>query len=221
MKSMKKTSIRALILDYGGVISRPQDPRIVNTLICTLDVEPEAFETAYRSYRATYDSGHKTGAEYWQSVLKSLDIDPGRIDISTLIRLDVESWTRINDSMIRFISGIRSRIDNLSIISNMTDDTLSFLRNGFNWLELFDALIFSCEFGVNKPDMGIYRECLKKIEIPPAECLFVDDAAENIEGAAAAGMHTIHYSSFDTFMADFNEKFGLRPVERIGSAVRG
>ena len=204
---MKKIPIKALILDYGGVVSRPQDPEIMDTMIRALGVENKDFEMAYRKNRAAYDSGHETATEYWLGVLKHFDIEPGRVDISKLIQQDVESWTRINDSVITFMREIRSRIYNLSMISNMTQDTLAYIRAGFKWLELFDELIFSCEFGTNKPDISIYADCLKKIKLSPAECLFVDDSAENIEGAAAVGMHTIHFKSFDTFRAAFNEKF--------------
>ena len=206
---MKPTRIKALILDYGGVISRPQDPEIVETMFHTLGLTHTDFEVIYRKNRAAYDSGQETATEYWLGVLEHFDIEPGRVDIPRLIQQDVESWTRINDSMITFIKEIRRKIYNLSIISNMTEDTLAYIRAGFKWLELFDELIFSCEFGTNKPDVGIYKDCLKKIELSPAECLFVDDSAENIKGAAAVGMHTIHFKSFDTFMATFNEKFSM------------
>ncbi len=206
-RQMKKIQIRALILDYGGVISRPQDPDIIDTMVCTLAVEHDVFVAAYREERAAYDSSQKTGAEYWQSVLKRLHIEPGRVDVSALIQQDVESWTRIDHLMISFLKGIRKRIFNLSIISNMTEDTLSYLRAGFNWLELFDECVFSCELGINKPDISIYMECLNKIKLSPVECLFVDDSAENIEGAAGVGMHTIRYTAFDPFISDFNENF--------------
>ena len=202
---MKQIPIKALILDYGGVISRPQDPEIVETMIRALGLAHIDFERVYRKNRAAYDSGHETATEYWLGVLKYFDIEPGRVDISKLIQQDVESWTRINDSMITFIKEIRSRIYNLSIISNMTEDALATIRAGFKWLELFDELIFSCEFGTNKPDISIYEDCLKKIKLSPAECLFVDDSAENIEAAVALGMHTIHFKSFDTFMTAFND----------------
>jgi len=206
---MKHNQIKALILDYGGVISRPQDPEIVETMFRTLGLTHTDFERVYRKNRTVYDSGHETATEYWLGVLKHFDIEPGRVDISKLIQQDVESWTRINDSMITFIKEIRNRIYNLSMISNMTEDALAFIRAGFKWLELFDELIFSCEFGTNKPDIGIYEDCLKKIKLSPAECLFVDDSAENIEAAVALGMHTIHFKSFDTFMAAFSEKFSV------------
>lgn len=204
---MQKTKISALILDYGGVISKPQDFEHVENMLCILEQEYKDFEIIYRGTRASYDSGHKTGTEYWMNILNHFDIEYKSADIVTLIQEDVRSWTRINDSMIQFVKEIRSKIHNLSIISNMTEDTLAYIRTGFKWLDLFDELIFSCEFKTNKPDKKIYEACLDKLKLSPAECLFVDDSAENIEGALAVGMNTIHFRSFDEFLCEFNVKY--------------
>ena len=204
---MQRIKIRALILDYGGVISKPQDFEHVANMYRILKREYKDFEIMYRRNRAEYDSGHKTGSEYWTGILNHHDIEFKSADIATLIQEDVKSWTRINDSMIRFVKEIRSEIDKLSIISNMTEDTLAYIRTAFKWLDLFDELIFSCEFGTNKPDKKIYEVCLDKLKLSPAECLFVDDSAENIEGASAIGMNTIHFKSFDEFFSEFNKKF--------------
>ncbi len=204
---MQRIKIRALILDYGGVISKPQDFEHVENMYRILEQEYKDFDIMYRRNRAEYDSGHKTGTEYWTGILKHFNIESKSTTIATLIQEDVKSWTRINDSIIRFVKEVRSKIDKLSIISNMTEDTLACIRASFKWLDLFDELIFSCEFKTNKPDEKIYQACLDKLKLSPAECLFVDDSAENIEGASAIGMNTIHFKSFDEFLSEFNSNF--------------
>lgn len=204
---MQKTKISALILDYGGVISKPQDFEHVANILRILKQKYKDFEIIYRRNRAAYDSGHKTATQYWTGILKHFNKESKRTTIATLIQEDVKSWTRINDSMIQFVKEIRSKIYKLSMISNMTEDTLACIRTTFNWLDLFDELIFSCEFGTNKPDKKIYQVCLDKLKLPPKECLFVDDSAENIEGALAVGMNTIHFKSIDAFLSEFSAKF--------------
>jgi beta-phosphoglucomutase-like phosphatase (HAD superfamily) len=39
-------------------------------------------------------------------------------------------------------------------------------------------------------------------EVPPGECLFVDDFEENIAGAQAVGMQTLHFAPVDAAMAE-------------------
>ena len=66
-----------------------------------------------------------------------------------------------------------------------------------------DDLVLSAEVGVEKPDAAIYRLALARLGDPdPAECLFVDDRPENVEGARAVGirahLHTDDAATVDT-----------------------
>jgi putative hydrolase of the HAD superfamily len=56
----------------------------------------------------------------------------------------------------------------------------------------FDALGFSCELGVAKPDPGIYLAVCATLRVTPAECLYVGDGADNeLAGAANLGMAVV------------------------------
>ena len=207
---MDKTRIRALILDYGGVISKPQNPKNVNTMLQILKQDRNGFETVYQDNRDNYDSGQLSGTDYWIRVVRHYGLSqPSDSDITRLIQEDVNSWTHINQRMLRFIEESRDRLYKLAIISNMTRDTLAFMKIHFQWLELFDELIFSCEVGVNKPDPRIYEDCLHRLEIAPQECLFVDDSAANVTGARQAGMHAIRFRSFPEFRQELDQDFRL------------
>lgn len=59
---------------------------------------------------------------------------------------------------------------------------------------LFDAVTLSYEVRAMKPDPRIYADAVAKLARPPAACVFIDDLAENVEGARAAGMRGIHYT---------------------------
>jgi putative hydrolase of the HAD superfamily len=61
--------------------------------------------------------------------------------------------------------------------------------------ELFDTVVISAEVGLHKPQPEIYRLAAGRLEVDPAECLFVDDLRENCEGAEAVGMTTIRHRS--------------------------
>ena len=50
-----------------------------------------------------------------------------------------------------------------------------------------------------KPDAGIYRHLLQTYDLIPEECLFIDDRAENVEGAKKEGMAGV------VFGGDFEE----------------
>ncbi|SER27642.1 haloacid dehalogenase superfamily, subfamily IA, variant 3 with third motif having DD or ED [Lentzea xinjiangensis] len=60
---------------------------------------------------------------------------------------------------------------------------------------LLDVAVLSGEVGLAKPDVGIYLLTATKLDLAPAECVFVDDLAINVRGAAEAGMVGVHHTS--------------------------
>ncbi len=60
---------------------------------------------------------------------------------------------------------------------------------------LFDAEIFSCAVGCVKPEPAIFEQCLLKLGLTGAECLYVGDGgSDELVGARAAGMSPVFLS---------------------------
>lgn len=60
--------------------------------------------------------------------------------------------------------------------------------------ELMDGAVVSGEEHLMKPDPAIYRLLCERYGLLPEECLFVDDNADNCEGARVAGMCAVRYA---------------------------
>lgn len=204
--------IRSVILDFGGVIVHPQKKNFVDNINKILNRSPSDFMDVYRGNRTNYDNGRNTGVEYWSNILRHIGYPINKHKIEALIVEDIKSWTEINPELIQFISDVRKRVHNLSIISNMPEDILDYIRNNFQWLDYFDEHIWSCEVGVVKPNPGIYEHCLDKIGIPAHECLFVDDSIANVEAAKRCGLNAIHFRSFSQFADELEGKYRLSDV---------
>ena len=54
--------------------------------------------------------------------------------------------------------------------------------------ERFSGVVLSCEEKLRKPDPELFRRMCERYSLNPAETLFVDDWAANIEGAQSIGM---------------------------------
>jgi putative hydrolase of the HAD superfamily len=206
---MEKTGIKALILDYGGVISRPQNLEHFKEILQILGIEENHFLEVYYTQRKNYDNGQLSGQEYWLEILQHFGFEPNGSMVEDLIRTDVKSWTEINRPMMGFIEESRAKVEKLAIISNMMRDTLSYMKSHFEWLEIFDEQIYSCEIGINKPDIRIFELCLNSLDISPQACLFVDDSQKNVLGALESGMNVIRYKSFPQFSQEFNQAYFL------------
>ena len=206
---MEKTGIRALIFDYGGVISQPQNLDSFQEILLMLGIDENNFREIYYAHRKNYDNGQLSGQEYWLKILQSLGLEALESTINNLIQADVKSWTQINNAMIRFIEARRAEVEKLAIISNMIRDTLAYMKSHFAWLKIFDDQIYSCELGINKPDIRIFEYCLNSLNVSAHDCLFVDDSEKNVFGAMKSGMHVIHYKSFTQFSQEFSKKYFL------------
>ena len=60
--------------------------------------------------------------------------------------------------------------------------------------EFMDGAVVSGEERLMKPDPAIYRLLCERYGLLPEECLFVDDNADNCEGARVAGMRAVRYT---------------------------
>jgi putative hydrolase of the HAD superfamily len=88
------------------------------------------------------------------------------------------------------------------ILSNMGDNVLANIEREFLWIHNFDALVWSFQHQMAKPDPAIYHLVLEKLNVRPEDSLFLDDKLVNIEAAQALGMHAIQFSTIARLRAD-------------------
>jgi HAD superfamily hydrolase (TIGR01509 family) len=57
----------------------------------------------------------------------------------------------------------------------------------------FDALVFSCDVGLAKPDRRIYEHLARTLALEPAQVLMIGDTrSDDVSGAQEAGLHALH-----------------------------
>jgi len=70
-----------------------------------------------------------------------------------------------------------------------------------------------------KPEAAIFHACLKTVHSEPADCLFIDDRAENVEAARALGLQALKFESIQQLAAQV-QPFNLpAPVAVAGPEV--
>lgn len=80
----------------------------------------------------------------------------------------------------------------LATINNESREMNRYRIDTFGLRDIFSAFFSSCYVGVRKPAARIYEIALDVTHVEPAASLFVDDRAENVEGARALGIQAIH-----------------------------
>ena len=195
-------ALRAIIFDYGMVLTGPQDPESHAALLRITGLPLDRFESLYWADRHAYDEGKLTGLAFWQkfSSEAGLALSPATID--ELNHLDARMWTTQNPAMVAWQQQLRQHGLLTAILSNMGDNVLANLQREFLWIHNFDVLVWSFQHLMAKPDPAIYRLVLEKLNVQPGEALFLDDKLVNIKAAQALGMHAIQFSTVDRLRSE-------------------
>jgi HAD superfamily hydrolase (TIGR01509 family) len=193
---------RAVIFDMDGVLCRydlkirlaalaglsGRSPQDVEQLIWGSGFEEDADSGRYADGAAYLKAfgerlGHAISAADWIAARRaSMTPDP---DVLELV-------------------GTLGRTCKLALLSNngpLTEETFATLFP--EAAALFGAAtFFSWSFGVKKPSPEIYRETTRRLEVAPANAVFIDDKAHNVAGARAAGLTAFRFSTMRQLVKD-------------------
>ncbi len=182
---------RAVISDLGKVILWFDNSIFYRkmTAFCPLSVD-EIREIVYDSpeFVELFDSGRLTPREFYERVTAKLRASVGYDEFMAAYATFSRSTRPPSRS-----SGTSAANTGWSSSRTSIVVRFGFIKKRFPELMIFDDYVLSFELGLMKPDPGIYRVALEKAGAQPAECVFIDDMEENIEGANALGIPAILY----------------------------
>ena len=200
---MRDASQKALVLDFGGVISRtlfethelseaalglkpgtlnwrgPFDPQ-TDPLWRAMQAD-EISERDYWTTR-TREVGRLVG-EDWQSMQTFVQRARGA-DVQAVIRPEA----------VAAIHAAKAAGCKLAVLSNELDLFYGAdFRQRLPLLDLFDVIVDATYTGILKPDPRAYQDCLAQLGVRAQDAVFVDDQERNIEGALRCGLQVVHF----------------------------
>lgn len=183
--------IKAVIFDIGNVLLRTTDLEPRRRWEQRFGLPDWSLEKMFFGSETGMAAqvGKSSTDDAWAHVLRTLNIDE-----SELPALKHDFW--IGDTwdhdLLALIHSLKPRYQT-AILSNAMPDARANLREFINE-DAFDVIVFSGEEGIKKPDAEIFRRVLHRLDVLPAEAVFIDDLPANIAAARALGMHAIHYT---------------------------
>lgn len=198
---------RALVLDFGGVISKTLFETHAlseaalglapGTLTWRGPFDPET-DAAWRAMQ----SGEMTERDYWALRM---------VETGALVG---ETWSEFADfvgrlrgadpaSVIRpealdAIASAREAGCKLAILSNELDLFYGKdFRAKLTFLADFDLIVDATYTGILKPDPRAFGFITEGLGVPACNCVFVDDQTRNLGGAVAVGMPHVHFDVTD------------------------
>lgn len=192
-------SIRAVLFDYGMVLSAPPDPAAWQRMRQIIGFDEQTLHRGYWAFRHEYDRGDLTGLAYWEQVAAEGGTSLAPDQVTELIEADIDLWTRLNEPMVSWAQRLQRAGIRTGILSNIGDAMADGLLNKFDWLQDFHHCVWSYRLRVAKPEAAIYKAAAEGLATPAENILFLDDKVENIQAAHAAGMNAIQYADHDSF----------------------
>jgi len=195
-------SLRAVVFDYGMVLTGQPDVAAHDTMQRITGLPLDRFESLYWADRNAYDEGKLTGIAFWQKFMRDAGMPLDQATAEELNRWDARMWTTQDPAMLAWQLALKQRGLLTAILSNMGDNVLENMEREFDWLHRFDVLVWSFQLGMAKPNPAIYRHTLAELSVQPEETLFIDDKPANIEAAQALGIQAIEFSTVERLRTD-------------------
>ncbi len=200
------TSLRALLLDLGGVLIIPEKgPRRQYWLDRLERKDKEFAEWLWNSPAANAAMrGELSGTQFWRAVGAELGLSAEESDA---LENDYFAGDRLNEAAVTLAQRAKAHGLRIGLVSNAYGDLDGLLaRHGVP--DLFEIVVNSSVVRLTKPNSAIYHFACSCLEVSPQQALFIDDRRDNVEGARAAGLQALHYAGEET-MAQAAELLGL------------
>jgi putative hydrolase of the HAD superfamily len=196
--------VRAVIFDWGGVITGP----ILDTVAAWLEadrIDRDSYVAAMRPWvQEAYGPGTaespihalergEMSDEEFEATLAALlvgaDGEPVVAD-GLLKRMFAASV--LQEDMLALIGELRRCGIRTGLLSNSWGARDGYPRHLFD--ELFDDVVISGEVGMRKPEERIFQLAVTRLGLMPPQCAFVDDVEGNVRAARALGFQAVHHT---------------------------
>jgi putative hydrolase of the HAD superfamily len=193
---MLNQSIKAVLLDYGGVIAEEGFRNALAAMAREQGLEARSVLLVAR--RVVYESGFVLGWGTEQTFWAAMRADSG------LAGSDAELTQRVLDGftlrpwIIERVRQWRAQ----GIVTGILSDQmhwLDMLDERDRFFRYFDHVFNSYHLGKGKRDPALFRDITERLALAPAGILFVDDIKGNVERAQAAGWQAILYEDRASF----------------------
>jgi epoxide hydrolase-like predicted phosphatase len=199
--------IRALISDFGGVLTTPLSASFLayqEEAAVSLEELGRAMQRAGEVYGEhplyALERGEIAEAEFGRRLAEHLgdgfDLDRLRHHLGQI---------EPNPPMIDYVRELRRRGLRTALLTNNVREWEPLWRAKLPELdEIFELVVDSAFVGMRKPERRIYELTLERLGggIRAEECLFVDDLEVNCDGARALGMTAVRFEDAEQAIAE-------------------
>jgi putative hydrolase of the HAD superfamily len=196
--------IKAVIFDYGNVIDKWDNEIFLKKAVEESDKSYEYInELIFGKFKLHYhfETGKISPEDFFNKIKKECN-------------LSITKEEFYNDFTSRLFEIIKPTTElikklkknyKIGLLSNTSKIDFEYKMKKLEEFSLFDSVTLSFELGHKKPDKEIYLDALKKLNLKPDGCVYIDDIKEYSDAASKIGMHGIHYTSHENLIKELKK----------------
>lgn len=209
--------LRALVVDWGGVLTEPLDQAI--RAWAEIDgVDFEHYVGVMREWLGTQQG--ELARDNPVAALERGEIEVPHFEEQLAARLGevtgvpIEAAGLLQRMFDQFVhepamSALVLRAKRAGLRTGLLSNSWGneYPREG--WDQMFDAVVISGEVGMRKPEPEIFAHVLELLGVRAEETVFVDDLRPNVEAAEALGLVGVHHTSYADTAPALERLFGV------------
>lgn len=177
--------MKAILFDLGRVLVHYDHQQTVAAAAKLAQVAVEAVQQLLRDYTHALGVGDLDAEEFHALFCAHVGVAVPFDEFITAFAAGI----RRDEAALAYALTLQQRsATTVAIISNTNAAHVLWLDDHLPELRDFDLVMMSNEVGLLKPDPVIFTTALELLDVPPAQAIFIDDIAENVEAARAVGI---------------------------------
>jgi putative hydrolase of the HAD superfamily len=209
--------IRAIIIDFGRVISKQKPPSLFRRYEEELGLETDTINAIMFESQTWQDAltGRKTEEEFWREIGPELGLRaPAEIDA---FHRRYHTDEAINHGVVNLLRLFHGRYK-LAMLSNSPPGLDQWLHD-WGIKELFDVVFCSGDEGLVKPDAAAYQMVLDRLTVEAEEAVFIDDTLDHVLAARMLGLQGVLFTTAEELEAQLAELLERQDDEQVQSST--
>ncbi|MEK3549778.1 HAD family phosphatase [Lactobacillus crispatus] len=183
--------LKNIIFDFGNVIMNYNPDEILYHYQLTSEEHGLLRKTIFESKEwSEIDAGKIDEKEATKIFISRVPVE-----LQKKVKQIMTTWPENVDfyePVFRFMDQLRKQGYHIYALSNTGMRFANFVKNS-SMGDYFDGFVFSAQEKMMKPDKQIYQCLLKRYDLKPEECLFVDDLENNTKAASELGIQAFTF----------------------------
>ena len=203
-------AIRAVISDFGGVLTTP----LLRSFVAFQDETGISFEALGKAmHRAAerngayplfeLEKGNLTEEQFLDLLRDHLEPELGhRPELHRFRDIYFEALDP-NEPMVELMRDLKRRGYRMALLTNNVREWEPLWRSMLPVEQIFELIVDSAFVGMRKPEPEIYELTLERLgAVSPGECIFVDDTDLNCDAARVLGMTAVNFKTNEQAIAE-------------------